>query len=97
MSEKGLNSTIKNLTEKKKIWVNKFFISNAYIKFQNPSIYDSKDMRGLESLMYKQTDKWKNTNQYTLPTSLKLGHPNTYCLAGLLPAEPGYVLPLQTV
>ena len=50
-SEKGHNSTMKNLTEKgKEIRVSQFFINNAYMKFQNPSIPGSKAMRGLKSI-----------------------------------------------
>ena len=69
-----------SLTEKKKeIWVSKFVINNAYMKFQNPSIHVSKDMRGLKSVTYgwpdrwmnKQMDGWRQTSskQHALPNS----------------------------
>ena len=58
-SEKGPNSTMKNLTEKKKIRVSYFFINNACMKFKIPSIHGTKGMRGLKSRKYtdEQTDR----------------------------------------
>ena len=55
--KKGLNSTIKNLTEKKKNTGQLILHSNAYLKIQNRSIHGSKDMNGLKSVTYGQTNR----------------------------------------
>ena len=63
-SEKGHNSIMKNPTEKKKILVSNFFISNAYMKLQNPSIHGSKDMRGCKSAKMFKSKKGHNLDEY---------------------------------
>ena len=58
--KRGHNSTMKNLKEKtKKYRSANFLLSNEYMKFQNPSIHGSKDMRGLKKQAI-QTDTTNN-------------------------------------
>ena len=68
----------KKTTTRKKILL--IFIGNEYIKFQNPSIHGSKDIRGLKSVTYKWTDRWMDgqtsPKQYALTTSSKWGQKN---------------------
>ena len=64
---------MKNQTEKKKSTDQLiFFISNAYtcMKFQNPSIHGSKDMRGHKSAKMFQSEKGHNLGKYLLHQKL---------------------------
>ena len=90
-SEKGPNSTMKKLTEKqtnkkkkkkKKKKTGKvssfsnFHQQCIHMKFQNPSTVDSKDMRGLKSVMYRWMNRQAKSN---MPSQV----PNFFYVGGI--------------